>query len=164
MLFFLALIGVVAGVQTLLAMPVLAVLHMLNRKVDRLMDGEATLQSDLDVIADDLSLIETAVSAAITTAGKQAALIAAQQEQIVALQAQLAAGTPVTPTQLDDLIARAEAAKAAANAIVATLTPAAAPPVEPVETPAPPTETASGPTDAPVATTPTDGPSSEPVL
>lgn len=106
----------------------------LHGKVDQLMNGEANLRQDLDTIADDLSVIKNAASAALATAASQATLITAQQEQIGALQAQLAAGTAVTTGQLDDLFSRAEGAKAAANAIVATLTPAAAP-VQPEATP-----------------------------
>ena len=81
-------------------------LRALSDKVDTLMATEAELQADLD-------LIKTGV----TTVTQ---LVTAQAQTIADLQAQVAAGSPVSQTQLDAL-------KAEADAIVAAL-PAPAPP------------------------------------
>lgn len=80
------------------------------------MATEADLQADLDQI-------KAGVTAVATTIANQAATIAS-------LQAQVAAGEPVTPAQLDSL-------KTEADGIVAALAPLMAPPPAATTTSAP---------------------------
>lgn len=72
---------------------------------DQIMATEQELKADLDTI-------QTGVATVI-------AKVTAQAQTIADLQAQIAAGTPVTQSQLDEL-------KTEADAIVAALTPAQA--------------------------------------
>ncbi len=92
----------------------------LERKVDQAMATEQELQNDLDAI-------KTAVTVIVQASAEQAGRIAT-------LQAQVAAGEAVTPSQLDTL-------KSEADAILALLPggapgPAPAPPVTPGPAPA----------------------------
>jgi peptidoglycan hydrolase CwlO-like protein len=79
-------------------------LRALQRKVECLMSSEQDLQNDLDAI----------VTAVATVAAKQAA----QAKSIADLQAQLAAGTPVSQAQLDALVVEADSIKASLQAVV----------------------------------------------
>lgn len=92
-----------------------AISHSLARiegKVDRIMTTEADLQTDLDNI-------KTGVAAV-------ADKLTAQAGTIADLKAQIAAGTPVTPEQLDALHAEASGIASSLQAITAPETSAQA--------------------------------------
>lgn len=65
--------------------------------------------------------LQTALDTLKTDAAALVTLVTGQQQQIAALSAQIAAGTPVTQAQLDALTAEAQG-------VVATLSPLVAPP------------------------------------
>ncbi|HLX21658.1 MAG TPA: hypothetical protein VKR23_16045 [Gaiellaceae bacterium] len=94
------------GCATLPVDQILAQLALLNGKADLMAKKESDLQTDLDTIRDGVASLLTAATANAQT--------------IKDLQAQVAAGSPVTQDQLDALAAEADG-------IVATLTPLAPP-------------------------------------
>jgi cell division septum initiation protein DivIVA len=82
--------------------------------MDELMTEFDDVKADLDAVKADLATIAAGVSGLQTTA-------TAQAQQIADLQAQIAAGTPVTVEQLAALKAQADDLKAQADGVAATL-------------------------------------------
>lgn len=76
-------------------------LNLVHEKLEALM---ATVQE----LSDELDLIKTAVDAVKAT-------VTQQIQQIADLQAQIAAGTPVTQAQLDELDSKADSILATLN-------------------------------------------------
>jgi len=117
----------------------------IHRKVENMARTEQELETDLAGIKGDLDQIATV---ATTTIQNQNTLIQSQKDMIAALQAQIAAGSPVTQDQLDNLAATADAIKAQADSLLASLpgaTPAAAPAAAPASAPAASSTDASAP-------------------
>jgi hypothetical protein len=93
---------------------ILDLLRGLVTKVDGLMAGESDLKNDLDTIQTNLGAIATRLSD--------------QASAITALQQQLAAGTPVSQSQLDALKAEADSIVTASMALLPAPTGSASAP------------------------------------
>lgn len=94
------------------------------QKVTKMEQSEQTLQDDLTAIGADVTAITTAVTEKLAL---QTAEIADQQNQITALKALVAQGGVVTQEHLDALVSNANAIRASADALLASVT-APAPP------------------------------------
>lgn len=114
------------------------------RKVRKVMVSEQQLQTSLD-----------AIKAGVTTV---VASLSAQAQTIKDLQAQIAAGTPVTQDQLDALGSEAQGIADALAAAIAPPTPAPVAAPAPVATGTVPVAPIAAQTDTPAAPAPADAP------